>query len=85
MDFDKYKKIANTDPAESFEKSVNTKQAWQKFRNNFKSGMKRRHRIDDLTNNTDDKFNFKEKTKRNYSLSSTRCGQVLNRLFPTVY
>ena len=66
----KYNDIINKNPAESYLKSIKTKQAWTKYRNNFKQGMKRRKRIDYLTGNEEDKFDFKEKTKLDYSCSS---------------
>lgn len=66
----KYQEIINKNPKKSLDRSINTKQAWMKYRNNFKSGMKRRKDIDRLTNNDEDKFGFKEKTKRDYQCSS---------------
>lgn len=76
----KYEEIVNQDPAKTFKKSITTKQSWQKYRNNYKAGMKRRERIDDITHNDEDKFGFKEKTKKDYSLSSTRLGKCLNTI-----
>ena len=58
----KYQEIINNNPKDSLDRSIKTKQAWQKYGGNFKKGS--------LTNNTEDKFDFKDKTKRNYSLSS---------------
>ena len=58
------------DPKESLDRSIKAKQAWQKYRRNYKDGIHRRARIDRLTNNREDVFDFKEQTKRDYSISS---------------
>jgi len=57
-------------PAESYKRSIDTKQAWDKYANHYKQGIHRRALIDRLTNNKEDKFEFKEQTKRDYSLSN---------------
>ena len=85
MTDNKYEKIINNNPAESYLKSIKTKQAWDKYAYNFKSGMQHRKRMDKLTGNKEDKFGLKEQTKKEYcndknELSTTRLGKALKKL-----